>query len=129
MDKTRGRFSDRLYALARIVAGFLFVAHGVRKIFGALGGEQVELMSRSGLAGIIELGAGGLIMLGLFTGWAAFVASGQMAAAYFIAHAPGGFWPIMNRGELAALYCFLFLYLASRGDGAWSLGGLFKKSG
>jgi putative oxidoreductase len=128
MDKTLGRFSDRLYALARIVAGFLFVAHGVRKIFGALGGEQVELMSRSGLAGIIELGAGGLIMLGLFTGWAAFIASGQMAVAYFLVHAPQGFWPIVNGGELAVLYCFVFLYFASRGDGPWSLGAALRKS-
>ena len=101
---------------------------GAQKLFGALGAEQsVELLSRAGLAGVIELGGGLLIMVGLYTSWAAFISSGTMAAAYFIAHAPRGFWTVENRGELAVLYCFVFLYLASKGDGRLSLGKMLGK--
>jgi putative oxidoreductase len=78
-------------------------------------------VSRRGLAGVIEVVAGTLIMIGWFTRPAAFIASGQMAFAYFISHYPAGFWPIQNRGELAAFYCFAFLYIASRGKGAWGV--------
>ena len=90
-------------------------------------GTSVELVSRSGLAGVIELFGGLLIMLGVFTSPAAFIASGTMAVAYFMAHAPQGFWTVQNHGELAVLYCFVFLYMAAKGNGDWSLGGLFKK--
>ena len=79
------------------------------------------MLSLFGLAGIIELVGGLLITVGLMTGYAAFIASGQMAAAYFMAHFPRGFWPIQNGGELAVLYCFVFLYIASRGVGVWSI--------
>jgi putative oxidoreductase len=103
------------------VAGLLFAQHGAQKLFGALGGEQVELVSRAGLAGVIELFGGLLIAIGLFAGLAAFIASGEMAFAYFIAHASGGLFPIQNRGELAVLYCFVFLYIAARGSGIWSV--------
>ena len=104
------------------VAGFLFLLHGVQKLFPVLGTDDtVDLLSRLGLAGLIELFGGGLITLGLFTPWVAFVASGEMASAYFMAHYPGGFWPISNGGEPAVLYCFVFLYFATRGSGAWSL--------
>ena len=121
--------SDLIYSAARAVAGFLFLAHGVQKLFGALGAEQaVAPLSMPGIAGLIELVGGTLIMVGLYTPLAAFVCSGEMAAAYFIAHAPQGFWPIVNRGELAALYCFVFLYFASRGSGPFSLDRLLGRA-
>jgi len=115
------RYETQAYALLRIVAGFLFACHGAQKLFGMLGGNQVELVSLLGLAGIIELVGGLLIMLGLFTGSVAFICSGQMAVAYFMAHFPNGFWPIQNQGELAALYSFLFLFIAAKGSGIWSI--------
>jgi putative oxidoreductase len=121
MEKVLGSFAPQIYALFRIVAGLLFAQHGAQKLFGALGGEQVELVSRAGLAGVIELFGGLLIAIGLFAGLAAFIASGEMAFAYFIAHASGGLFPIQNRGELAVLYCFVFLYIAARGSGIWSV--------
>jgi putative oxidoreductase len=123
-----GRFSEKFYALLRLFAGFMFLQHGAQKLFGALGAEgSVELFSKMGVAGVIEFFGGLLIMLGLFTSWAAFLASGMMAVAFFTAHLPRGFWTIQNRGELAVLYCFAFLYLASKGDGEWSLGKMFGK--
>jgi putative oxidoreductase len=115
------RYAIHFYALMRIVFGFLFIFHGLQKIFGLFGGRTAELLSLRGLAGTIEIVAGALIMAGLFTRPAAFIASGQMAVAYFMSHQPAGFWPIQNRGELAALYCFAFLYIAARGKGAWGL--------
>jgi putative oxidoreductase len=121
MEKVLGKFSPQIYALLRIVAGLLFAQHGAQKLFGALGGETVQLVSRMGLAGVIELVGGLLIALGLFSSLAAFIASGEMAAAYFIAHAGNGLFPIQNRGELAVLNCFLFLYIASRGSEIWSI--------
>ena len=113
--------SNYAYAALRIVAGFLFACHGVQKLFGGLGGDQVELLSLRGAAGLIELVGGALIALGLFAPLAAFVSSGEMAFAYFMSHAPQGFWPIVNRGELAALYCFVFLFMATRDAGPLSL--------
>jgi putative oxidoreductase len=118
------RIEGPAYALLRIVAGLMFIFHGLQKILGMFGGTAVPLVTRAGLAGTIEIVAGILIMVGLFTSIAAFIASGEMAAAYFIAHAPRAFWPIQNAGELAVLYCFVFLYIASRGSGRWSLDGL-----
>jgi putative oxidoreductase len=115
------RYAVHLYALMRIVFGFLFIFHGLQKIFGLFGGRTAELLSLRGLAGAIEIVGGALIMAGLYTRPAAFIASGQMAVAYFMSHQPDGFWPIQNRGELAALYCFAFLYIAARGKGAWGL--------
>ena len=127
MERLLGRYSPYLYALLRIVAGLLFMQHGVQKLFGWLGAKgAVELMSQMGLAGIIEVVGGALIAIGLFTSPVAFIASGEMAFAYFQAHAPRGFWPIMNGGELAALYCFLFLYFAAVGSGRWSVDALRK---
>jgi putative oxidoreductase len=121
MDRVLGRVAPLCYALLRIVAGFLFACHGAQKLFGVLGGTVVPIASQRGAAGIIELVCGTLIALGLFTGYAAFVASGEMAVAYFKAHAPQSVWPIVNRGELAALYSFLFLYIAARGTGAFGV--------
>lgn len=117
-------YSPQVYALMRIVVGLAFAQHGAQKLFGVLGGTQVELLSQRGVAGVIELVGGLLVSVGLASGWAAFVASGLMAVAYFTVHFPRGFWPAENRGELAVLYCFVFLYIAARGDGIWSLGGL-----
>ena len=115
------RNADRFYAIFRIVVGFLFLFHGLQKLFGAFGGKPVELVSLMGLAGTIELVCGLLVMLGLFARWAAFLASGTMAVAYFMVHFPQAFWPIENKGELAVVYCFAFLYIAARGAGPWSL--------
>ena len=121
MQSLLGKYSAYFYALLRIVAGLLFAQHGVQKLFGLLGGTRQPLMSQMGLAGIIETFGGLGIALGVFTSPLAFLASGQMAVAYFQAHLPRGFWPIQNGGELAVLNCFLFLYIASRGSGKWSL--------
>jgi putative oxidoreductase len=122
MQSLLAPYSSTLYTLLRIVAGLLFSLHGIQKLFGAFGRpEPVDLMSQMGLAGIIETGAGLAIALGAFTSPVAFLASGQMAVAYFQAHLPRGIWPIMNGGELALLYCFLFLYIASQGSGKWSV--------
>jgi len=125
--KVLGLTESRVYALLRIVAAFLFLCHGAQKLLGVLGGNQAQLMSLMGLAGVIELVGGLLIMLGLFTGYAAFVCSGLMAVAYFMAHAPQGFWPIQNKGELAAVYAFLFLYIAVKGSGIWSIDAVRRK--
>lgn len=122
MQKFLGRLSPYLYALMRIVAGFLFFQHGLPKLFGGFGrAAPVELMSQMGLAGLIEVIGGFMISIGLFTSPIAFIASGEMAVAYFQAHAPRGFWPIVNGGELAALYCFVFLYIAAVGSGKLSV--------
>jgi putative oxidoreductase len=122
MERILGKFDGTIYSAFRAVAGFMFMQHGIQKIFGGLGGTMVPYMSLYGIAGFIELIAGILIMVGLFTSIAAFISSGQMAVAYFLAHAPKGFWPVLNGGELAALYCFAFLYMAARGDGPISIG-------
>jgi putative oxidoreductase len=115
MQRVLGRVSPQIYGVLRVVAGILFAFHGAQKLFGLFGGQQVSLISQRGLAGVIEVVCGLMIALGLFTSIAAFLASGEMAAVYFTAHAPRGTLPIENGGELAALYCFLFLYVASRG--------------
>src|SRR5437867_2633502 len=127
MTNFLSKFSDHSYALMRIVAGFMFACHGAQKLFGALGGK-VAIHDPLGLvAGIVEFGAGSLIALGLLTYPVAFLASGEMAVAYFKALARGGFWPIVNLGELAVLYCFVFLFIASRGAGIWSLDDLLRR--
>ena len=122
MQRFLGRYADVAYALLRVVSGLLFAVHGAQKVFGVLGGTAVPLASMPGLAGVIELVAGILIAIGLFASWAAFIASGEMAVAYFMAHAPQGFWPHLNKGELAVLYCFVFLYVACRGAGRYAVG-------
>jgi putative oxidoreductase len=122
MERWLGRYGEWIYALLRFVAGAMFTCHGAQKVLGVLGGPKVP--PQAGLpfaAGAIELVAGVLIAVGLFASLAAFIASGEMAVAYFMAHAPKGFWPIQNHGELAVLYCFLFLYVAARGSGALSV--------
>ncbi len=120
------RFTDALYALFRIVFGLLFFSHGAEKVFGWFGGPKVDAPLPL-VAGWIEIVTGLLILIGLFAGVAAFIASGEMAVAYFMVHAPQGFWPAGqhgNQGEAAVLYCFAFLYIAARGSGIWSVDGL-----
>ncbi len=126
IDTTRP-LSGHAYGLLRIVTGLLFACHGAQKLFGALGGPKMSTPKML-TAGGIEFVGGILIAAGLFTTIAAFIASGEMAVAYFTAHAPAGFWPIRNKGELAVLYCFVFLYFAANGPGPWSLASLFKRA-
>jgi len=117
-------WSPRLLSVLRIVAGFLILEHGMQKLLGLpapMPTGTVPLLSFFGFSGALELIGGLLVMLGLFTRAAAFILSGEMAIAYFMAHAPQGFWPLLNKGELAALYSFVFLYLAAAGGGVWSL--------
>ena len=121
MERILGRFAPQCYALMRIVVGLLFACHGAQKLLGVLGGQQVPIASQFGLAGVIELVGGVMIAIGFMTGFAAFIASGEMAYAYFTVHWPRGPWPIRNGGELAAVYCFIFLYVASRGSGIWGI--------
>jgi putative oxidoreductase len=116
------RWQPQLLALLRIVAGLLFLEHATQKFFAFPVPCPVHpLPTMLIAAGTIELVAGLLLALGLFTRLAAFVAAGEMAAAYFIGHFPKGFWPAANMGEAAILYCFIFLYLAAAGAGAWSI--------
>jgi putative oxidoreductase len=129
MDRWIGRYSEVLYAVMRVVVGLLFACHGAQKLFGVLGGQSQLTKPMLVLAATIEFVGGGLVALGLWAGYAAFVASGEMALAYFMVHAPGGFWPIVNKGELAVLYCFVLLYVASKGSGTLSIDALARKRG
>ncbi|CAN5273672.1 DoxX family protein [soil metagenome] len=132
MEGFLGRYSEYLYALLRIVSGFLFMWHGVQKLLGypprpAAAGPAEGITTQMAIAGAIELIGGILIMVGLFTAIAAFLSSGLMAVAYFIAHfSTDAFLPIVNGGELAVLYCFVFLYIAARGSGMWSIDSMFR---
>jgi putative oxidoreductase len=116
------RWQPQVLAILRIVVGLLFLEHGLSKFFGFPVPFPVHPLPPMLIAaGIIETGAGVLVTIGLFTRIAAFIASGEMAVAYFMMHFPKGFWPIANMGEAAVLYCFVFLYLAAAGAGAWSV--------
>jgi len=122
MKAQLGRYSDPIYAAMRVVVGFLFACHGAQKILGLFGGAPPEAPPFVVWgAGTIELVGGLLVAIGLFTSWAAFVCSGTMAAAYFLAHQKHGLLPIQNQGELAALYAFVFLYIAARGSGRYAV--------
>jgi putative oxidoreductase len=128
MDKYLGRYGTYVYALFRIVIGFMFMLHGTQKFFNwppskQGGGELAGLML---VAAIIELVGGFLVMIGFFSSFAAFVACGMMAVAYFMVHQPNGALPIMNGGEPAVLYCFAFLYIAARGSGVWSVDSIVR---
>ena len=122
-SETWSTWSPRLLAILRIVTGLLFIAHGSSKLFGfppfPMG--EVQLFSLMGLAGILEFVGGILILIGLFTRPVAFILSGEMAVAYFMVHAPQGFFPSNNGGEAAVLFCFVFLYLSATGAGPWSV--------
>jgi putative oxidoreductase len=113
MEGFLGRFAPHAHRLLRVIAGLMFAMHGTQKLFGWPGGKETAGAPMMIAAGVIELVCGLLIAGGLLTAWAALVASGEMAVAYFMAHAPQGFWPILNQGELTVLYCFLFLFIAA----------------
>ncbi len=121
------QFRNLSFNLLRIVSGFLLLQHGLQKTFALLGSDGVALMSRSGLAGVLEFTGGIALIVGLGTRPVAFVLSGLMAFAYFLAHAPRGFWPIQNGGELPALFSFVFLFLAGNGGGDFSIDGWLRR--
>jgi putative oxidoreductase len=119
-----------VYTALRVIACFIIMQHGAQKLLGLLGGVgpqhgSAPLVSLMGLAGIVEFVLASLVLVGLFTRPAAFIVSGEMAAAYFKVHAPRGFWPIQNHGELAVVLCFTFLFFAAFGGGTYSLDALF----
>ena len=125
-DSTAARYAPHAQALLRIVSGYLFMMHGVAKLFHVphvAMYDGVQLMSLIGLAGVLETVGGALLIVGLFTRVTAFVLSGEMAVAYFMAHASKGdpLMPMLNQGEAAVLFCFIFLFLAAAGAGAWSV--------
>ena len=122
MKPILGRFYEHTYELLRIFTGAMFMLHGTGKIFGWPESKmRPPIASLPGFAGLLELILGALVLVGLFTTLAAFIASGEMAVAYFMAHAPRGFIPNVNQGETAVLYCFIFLFIAANGGGVWSL--------
>ncbi len=134
MEKLLGNYSQYLYAMMRIVVGLLFACNGAQKLFGVFGGlgktgSAAPFFSQMGLAGFLEFSLGLLIAVGLLTGYAAFIASGEMAVAYFLVHFPRGFWPILNAGDRAVFYSFVFLYIASRGAVVWGVDRLLRRSG
>ncbi len=122
-------WSSRLLSVLRIVTALLFMCHGSQKLFNCPPGQHAPfvLFSLSGIGGVLEFFGGLLILLGVFTRPVAFILSGQMAVAYFMFHAPQSFWPIVNKGELAVVYCFIFLYLAAAGGGPWSLDSRLRR--
>ena len=124
------KYSSHCYALMRIVVGFLFLCHGSQKLFAFPTGIPAEVPAFiTYVAGPIELIGGILVMIGLLTHWAAFITSGQMAFAYWIGHGTKALLPLQNNGELAALYCFVFLFIAAQGGGIWSVDSLVDSGG
>jgi putative oxidoreductase len=124
-------WSPRVLSLLRIMGGLLFMEHGTAKFLQfphSPSYDNLQTFSMPGIGGILELVGGALLALGLFTRPVAFILSGEMAIAYFTAHAPRGFFPLINGGELAIVYCFLFLYLAAAGGGPWSLDAARSKA-
>jgi putative oxidoreductase len=135
MNKYAGRFAPQIYAIVRMVVGLMFAVHGCQKLFGIPPSEKpMPLNAMLATAGGIEFVCGLLVAVGLLAGYAAFLASGQMAVAYFMAHFPHKFssiydyLPSVNHGELAVLYCFVFLYIAAYGSGVWSLDAYWARS-
>lgn len=115
------RYTEHSYAVFRIVTGFMFLCHGTQKLLGLPIAFPYPLNAMSTSAGVIEIAAGALIIIGFYSRYAAFIASGTMAVAYWMVHGLGSAFPIANGGEISALYCFAFLYIATRGPGIWSL--------
>jgi putative oxidoreductase len=130
LDSFYVRWTPRLLSVLRIILGFLFIPHGAQKLFGLMAPPQWStppIFSLVGVAGALEFFGGLFILLGLFTRPVAFILSGLMAVAYFMVHAPGGFLPLQNKGELAVIYCWLFLFLSIAGGGAWSIDRLWRR--
>jgi putative oxidoreductase len=126
------KWRPRILSILRIVVALLFMTHGAQKLFGfpaPLPGGGPPLMSLFGVSGILEFVGGLFILLGLFTRPVAFLLAGEMAVAYFMMHAPNGFWPLLNQGEAAVLYCYVFLYMAVAGGGSWSLDRQLRREG
>src|SRR6266850_1328435 len=124
MDSFCQTWSPRVLSVLRIMTALLFLQHGTAKYLGfppVAAFDDLQFLSLLGASGVLELVGGVLMLIGLFTRPVAFILSGFMAVAYFLAHAPQGFYPMLNQGELAVLYCFVFLYLSVAGGGAWSL--------
>jgi len=119
--------SPYLRSILRIMAGFTFMAHGTMKLFAFPAGMTVHLFSQMGLAGVLETFGGALLLLGLFTRPVAFILAGEMAVAFFQVHFPRNFWPVLSGGELAVLYCFVWLYISAAGPGPWSLDAVLAK--
>jgi putative oxidoreductase len=122
------KYENQLFAILRIIVGFLFLWHGAQKLFGypPLPLGIVMPWSTLWIGGMVEFFGGSLIMIGLWTRWAAFIASGEMAYAYWSSHGPHALLPLVNRGELAVVYCFLFLYFSAHGSGIWSIDHLLN---
>jgi putative oxidoreductase len=130
MKNPLARYEPQLRSLFRIMAAFTFSLHGFQKFFGwfgGIGGHSVPVNTMLGMAGLIESIGAPLIILGLFTRPVAFVLSGEMAIGYFRTHAPRDLWPLLNGGELAVFYCFMFLWLSAAGAGPWSLDRLLGR--
>jgi putative oxidoreductase len=129
-DELETVWAPRVLSILRIVAALIFMEHGTQKLLGFPPSEDPgpAVLTLSGIAGLLELVGGPLLALGLFTRPVAFVLSGEMAFAYWMAHAPRSFFPVVNDGDAAILYCFVFLYLAVAGGGAWSLDNLRERS-
>jgi putative oxidoreductase len=131
MTETMAAWAPRALSVLRIVAGLMIIEHGMSKLLGwpvVAAFAQLKLFSLLGLAGTLELVGGALLILGLFTQPVAFILSGEMAVAYFMVHAPRSFFPLVNGGSLAIIYCFAFLYLSTAGGGPWSLDAAMKKA-
>lgn len=136
MDKVLGKYEPYVYAIMRIILGFLFLWHGSQKLLGYPPQQMPPgspasqgLSPLMAVGGVIELVGGIMIMIGLFAGIAAFLSSGMMAVAYFMAHfSMQAFLPIVNKGELAVVYCFIFLYISARGSGIWSVDSILNRN-
>ena len=128
MHRYIGGFEPAAFFLMRVVLAFLYWSHGPKWLFGWFGGRPIELTPLLTVAGVLETVGGILIAVGLFTSWMAFLACGEMAVAYYMAHIPRGGWmPIMNGGEITVALCFGFLYIATRGGGRYSLDALLAR--
>ncbi len=133
ISSSTGLWGSRVLSILRIVTGLLFVEHGTTKVLGfpvVPGGHVLgfNFTTMAGVSGVLELVGGFLILLGLFTRITAFILSGEMAVAYFMVHAKMGIYPIVNHGEIAVLYCFVFLYFAAAGGGPWSVDAMRRRA-
>jgi putative oxidoreductase len=131
MTETMAAWAPRALSVLRIITGLMIIEHGMAKLLGwpvVAAFAQLKLFSLLGLAGTLELVGGGLLILGLFTQPVAFILSGEMAVAYFMVHAPRSFFPLVNGGSLAIIYCFACLYLSTAGAGPWSIDATMKKA-